>query len=271
MKRLADLHMHSYYSDGLLPPEALAEQAKAAGCEVLSLTDHDTLAGVRQMNEAAARLRLTNISGIEISTFLRCEAHILGYNVNIDDPVFVGFVKELEQGRRERAYKILERLRGYRIDIDPDYFCGKVRGELSRSHIAQAMVALGYEPDVDTAFKKWMKEGCPGYVPIESRHPKSAIDAVHAAGGVAVLAHPMRLTLDDYDRKDFIRLLAGWGLDGLEAIYKQSSPETVRRFRNIADGLHLFVTCGADYHGGRGAITARPLPQSAARALGLDG
>ncbi len=252
-----DLHMHSYYSDGFYSPETVMQKAKTAGCEIVALTDHDTLDGIEEANRAAHKLNIKNVTGVEISTFGGVDAHILGYGFDRFSDEFNSFMNAQKEGRRERAQLLLSRLADHGIKIPIGEFDFAVKREISRAHIAAAIVRLGYEPDFHTAMRKWLYSGAATYVPTRGASPEAAINAIHLAGGLAVLAHPVRLDLDSYERTDFIKRLKAAGLDGIEAVYKRSSRETVKEFRELADRLNLFVTAGADYHGDSGEIIPR--------------
>lgn len=252
-----DLHLHSYYSDGFYSPADVMKKAKDAGCEIAALTDHDTLDGIDEANEAAKALGIKNIAGVEISTYCPTEAHILGYAFDRNNPILKSLVSEQKQKRRARSDQILSRLRSHGIVFEKGCFDFYIKRELSRSHIAVAMVEHGYEPDVPTAFRKWLRSGAPTYVAMSGVEPEVAIEAIHAAGGLAVLAHPVRLDFDGYERRDFIKRLAAAHIDGIEAVYKRSSHETVKELSELAAKLGLFVTAGADYHGDHNEIIAR--------------
>lgn len=263
-----DLHMHSHYSDGMLSPRALMEKAKQAGCDMVALTDHDTVDGVAEATESARALGMENIAGTEISCYAGCKVHILGYGMRCDDPRFLAFLCEQQDKRADRAEKLLENLAKHGMPVPRELLAGSVSREISRVHIAMAMVQLGYERDYYTAFVKWLKSGTPTYAPLNSPAPEVAIEHIHAAGGLAVLAHPVRIDLDPYERTKLIRRLADAGLDGIEAVYKRSSRAAVKGFRELAAKLDLFVTAGADYHGGDNEIIARPLSAALCKRLG---
>lgn len=243
-----DLHMHSKFSDGSFSPEEVLTMAKASGCEVVALCDHDTVAGVRRMNEAAKNAGIINIPAIEMSSYGICETHILGYNVDISNEKFLTVVRELERVREERALRILDKLKNHNIIIDIEYLRTFADYKISRSHIAYAIAALGYEPSSKFAFEKWLKEGAPAYVGVDKLSPREAIAAINVGGGVAVLAHPVRLKLSDPEKAEFIKQLKTDGLSGIEAKYKRSSQDSVRFFSSIAKNLDLFITPGGDFH-----------------------
>lgn len=244
-----DLHTHSYYSDGVYSPAEVVRKAVEAGCDFMALTDHDTVEGVAEADEAAAKEGIYNVHGVELSSYCGMEVHILGYGIDVKDDALLRFLSEQQERRRRRAAKILQKLAEYRMPVPDGYFEGKVRNVISRSHLAKAIADLGYEPDFFTAMRKWLKDGAPTFVPNDGVLPEEAIAAVHAAGGYAVLAHPVRLQAEGFARVAFIERLEKAGLDGIEAVYKHSSPKAVRTLRSIAKRCGLFVTAGADYHG----------------------
>lgn len=262
-----DLHIHSYYSDGIFSPAEVMLRAKAAGCEMVSLTDHDSVDGLCEAREQAEKLGMKFVDGIEFSCYHKMEIHVLGYGMNTDCSEFIEFTEKQQQCRRDRSVKLLGKLAEYGIVIPQSEFEFKVRRGISRSHIALAMVHLGYEPDFYTAMDKWLCYGAPTYVPNIGATPAEAIRVIHAAGGKAVLAHPVRINGEVLDVPEFIRRLAGEGLDGIEAVYKRSSEDEIRKFENLAEELGLFVTAGADFHGGAGGIIPRELDSETTEAL----
>ncbi len=253
-----DLHIHSYYSDGLYSPAEVIKRAAEAGCEVVSLTDHDTFDGVDEANEAAKSLGIKNVTGAEISSYAGTKVHILAYGFSRTDSRFNSFIKEQKKRRRERAEKILAKLSDYGMPVPPSELGSCVSREISRPHIALAMVRLGYEKDFMSAMKKWLLRGAPTYVPASGIEPEVAIQEIRSAGGLSVLAHPVRIELDSYEKTALIKRLAAAGLNGIEAVYKRSSRASVKWFRELARSLGLFVTAGADFHAERNEIIARP-------------
>ncbi len=253
-----DLHIHSYYSDGYCAPAYVMTKAKQAGCEIVSLTDHDTISGMEEARAKALSLGIKFVTGVEISAcYKREEIHVLGYGFDAYSPRFLRFIEGQKQYRRERAARIFAMLARHGIAFAENAFAFDVPREISRSHIADAMVRAGQEPDFETAFAKWLRSTSPTYVPMDSVLPQTAIDEIHAAGGFAVLAHPMRIDLDSYERTALIEKLAAYGLDGLEAVYKHVASATVREYTHLAERLGLFVTAGADFHREPGEILAR--------------
>lgn len=265
-----DLHLHSHYSDGLFSPAEVMRRAYTAGCDIVALTDHDTVDGVREACACATEYGMRNIPAVEISTFDTCEIHILGYGVSLQSSAFSSFIAAQQQRRRERAQKLLDNLALHGITIPPEALQGAVPRPVSRTHIAAAMVRLGYEKDFHEAIRKWLHRGSPTFVPMVGSSPADAVRHIHAAGGAAVLAHPVRMDMDPYERTAYIRRLAAEGLDGIEAVYKRSSRAVVCSFKSLARELGLFVTGGADFHGDSNEIIPRGIDIRFLRKCGIQ-
>jgi predicted metal-dependent phosphoesterase TrpH len=249
-----DLHTHSNRSDGVQDPEALVNAAADAGIRTLSITDHDTLAGLPSARHAARARGVDLIPGLEINSvaddadgFHEGELHLLGYGV---DPDNVGLRAALDiqrQQRRRRFWLIVERLEALGLSVDD-----VVRGmrledddSLGRPTVARAMVRKGYAESVDDAFRRFLSRGQPAYVPRQGLGPKGAVDAITGAGGLAVLAHFSEAAT----RPSVVRDLMALGLGGLEVYYRSFPAEIVEQLERLAATLHLVPTGGSDYHG----------------------
>ncbi len=268
---IADLHNHSYFSDGMLAPTEVARTLKAAGLQAVALSDHDTTAGVAEMTAECDRLGIINISAVEISAYEDCDVHILGYNVDCSDEKLQTFLGGIRASREERIKNMLALLAENGMPLEFSDVKKYVRSSLSRSHVARAMLAAGYETDFRACFDKWINYGSPCYVPNTVLKPEKAIEVIHSAGGKAVLAHPSRLRKKDPEKLTFIDRLAAAGLDGLEAVYKNLPEERVAFFRSAAQKNGLFVTVGGDFHApDRHPIYLRELDSDAAAALKIS-
>lgn len=265
----ADLHMHSYFSDGLLPPETVAELAKAAGAQAVALTDHDTVAGVERMRAACGKSGLVNLTGIEISTHAGCEVHILGYNLDTANAGLAAFLADMAAAKEKRIRAMLDKLAAHGMPLSFEQVKAFAVSSLSRGHVARAMVAAGYAADVGECFEKWLFEGGPCFVSNTQAAPETAIEIIHAAGGVAVLAHPMRMKCPDAQKFALIERLRKAGLDGIEAGYKNMPTEVTAPYSQAARRHGLFITNGGDFHGRNSRIVPRPLESAAVKALGL--
>jgi predicted metal-dependent phosphoesterase TrpH len=268
--RLVDLHTHSNYSDGLLSPAALVEEAVSRGLRVLGLTDHDTVAGIPEAREAGERLGVEVVPGVELSTSLAGGegVHLLGYFVDVENPALLEGLAGYAQARDERMARMLERLRMIGLAIAPaDVQALAGQGTVGRPHLARALIAAGYVASVPEAFDRYIGQGKPAYAPRPRVDPREAIALVRAAGGVPVLAHPF----SPGGVESVLDRLAPAGLAGMEVDYGEYTPRERDVLRAIAARRGLIATGGSDFHGiDRGAgreLGSAPVPMAAVAAL----
>jgi predicted metal-dependent phosphoesterase TrpH len=246
----ADLQLHSTASDGSDEPSEVVRRAHAMGFAAIALTDHDTLGGVPEAVAAAESLGLELIPACEISTLDDNERQVdmLAYGVSADDSSFGHLLHSLRDGRFARAWGMVRKLNEYGHAVDFDRVVEIAGGteNIGRPHVARAMVEAGIVPDVKSAFTPdLILDGGRCYVQRVKVSPAQAIGAIHAAGGVAVAAHPGRTGLSDADVAQF----AAWGLDGIEALYSQHSDAKTAHFTMLAGRHALLITGGSDDHG----------------------
>ncbi len=248
---MVDLHTHSTASDGTLEPAELVRKAMDCGVKALSLTDHDTLSGLKEAAAQASELDMKFIPGIEISAdFSPGTMHMLGYYVDADDSVLKQKLSWLREGRDRRNTLILQMLekQGYPVEMRELEVYAK--GEsVGRPHIARAMVAKGYVGNEEEAFNRFLAKGGPAYANKERMNPTRAMELVIGAGGLPVLAHPQTLDLNSTELTDLLAELKEAGLAGVETYYFSHSEEEMFLYKHIADDLDLIVTGGTDYHG----------------------
>lgn len=246
---MIDLHTHTTASDGQLSPAALVAAAVSAGCGALAVTDHDTVAGVSAARAAAERAGLSFVTGIEMTAVSGgVDVHILGYFFDIDDRPLTAFLRTQRDRRSARVLAIGERLAelGVPIDVTPVLEVPVDTGRsVGRPGVARALVASGHATDIADAFNRFLAEGQPGYVPRVGPEPAEVIARIHAAGGVASLAHPGKLRRDG-----LIGSMIEVGLDALEVFHTDHTVSDVVRYQTLADRHGLAVTGGSDYHGG---------------------
>jgi predicted metal-dependent phosphoesterase TrpH len=259
---VVDLHAHSTRSDGVLAPATLLRDVAAAGVRTFSLTDHDTLAGYRELRDAGAvPPGLTLIPGIEINAVVtrdlglwEWELHILGFGMDPDDEGFEAALVAQRAARRTRFDRTVALLRELGLPIDAQVAALQVGADdaLGRPTIARALIAAGFASSVEDAFSRIIGHGAPGYVRREGLGPEAAIAAIAAAGGIPVLAHfreaPTRLPV--------MRELVAAGLRGLEVYYRTFDAATVEAVGAVARELGLIATGGSDYHGDLGSYAA---------------
>jgi 3',5'-nucleoside bisphosphate phosphatase len=250
-----DLHAHSRRSDGILEPRALVEAAAACGVRVLALSDHDTLAGVRELcSPGQPELPLQLVPAVEINSIARGidglwegELHILGLGVDPANDAFEAALELQRESRLRRFAMVLDRLRDMAMPVDAG--AGALSTEpgssLGRPQIARLLVAAGHAPSVDAAMQSLLARGKPAYVPRQGLGPHDAIAAIRAAGGLPTLAH----FPDAPVRRDLVRRLIDAGLGGIEVHYRHFDAETVARMAHLAADLRLVATGGSDYHG----------------------
>jgi predicted metal-dependent phosphoesterase TrpH len=250
-----DLHTHSCRSDGVLEPRALVAAAAAAGVKILGLTDHDTLAGVRELCAAGADgLPLQLVPGVEINSVAtgiadlwEGELHILGLGVDPDDEAFEAALGRQREGRAHRHSMILARLRelGMPVDAESEHLPSEPGSSLGRPQIARLLVRAGHMPSVDAAMRELLARGKPAYVARQGLGPDEAISAIRAAGGLPTLAH----FADAPMRRNLIAALIDAGLGGLEVHYRRFDAAAVADMAALAAELRLVPTGGSDYHG----------------------
>lgn len=244
----ADLHCHSYYSDGELAPRELARLARESGAEAFALTDHDTMLGTDEAFAAAKEFGIRTVSGVEVSSYYGCNVHVLGYNVDKDSLIFRRFADDMARERKARMMKTLEKFSSVGIEVDYSEIEEFARVNPSRVHIAKVLVKRGYARDLQSAFSTWLKEGASCYVPNDFLTPFDAVDIIRKSGGTAVLAHPMRLKMELGEAEKLVAALKENGLEGMEANYKLLDDNVLKVYRDMADRHGLFITNGGDLH-----------------------
>lgn len=253
-----DLHSHTTRSDGVLTPKELLAAAAAAGVRLLAITDHDTLAGVRELHRShAVPAGIEVLPGIELNSVLQepgelgeGEVHILGLGVDPDDDALEAALARQRDSRRTRFEQMVVRLRELGMPVDAQLEVQPATTDddaLGRPRIARAMIAAGYATSVEDAFRRHLSRGRPAYVPREGLDATDSIRAIRSAGGLASLAH----FAEAAHHMPFLRELIGVGLNGLEVHYRAYDPTTVDLLRSVATHLRLVATGGTDYHGDR--------------------
>jgi 3',5'-nucleoside bisphosphate phosphatase len=254
-----DLHTHTLRSDGVLEPAELVRQAFEAGVRLLAITDHDNLAGYREVRGSPALpAGLELLPGVEINAVVdrgddlwEGELHVLGFGMDPEDDAFEAALAAQRGERRKRFDRILVRLREIGMPVDDQVAQGTVGDDdaLGRPTVARALIRAGYAASVEDAFQRWLAWGMPAYVPRNGLGPVAAISAIRAAGGLAVLAHFREAP----QRAAIMRELVEHGLGGLEVYYRSFDRATVDAVGRVADALGLVRTGGSDYHGDLGS------------------
>ena len=260
MPDVVDLHLHTTASDGALTPPELLERVRAAGLVAFSITDHDTLDGYRETVDLVTENDPELVAGLELSVSIAGDdMHMLAYLFDPDSDEFVKALETFQTERNRRGQRMVEKLNEQGLDLSFDAVVQAAgRAAIGRPHIADAMLANGLIGSFDEAFRKYIGNDCSAYIPKSKISPEEAIDLVHRAGGVAVLAHPYV-----NDMYKHIETLVDLGLDGLEVYHYSHSRQKVGELERMTRRFGLLPTGGSDYHGRQeheSEIGADPVP-----------
>jgi predicted metal-dependent phosphoesterase TrpH len=242
----ADLHFHSRFSDGTYSPEETVAIARRLGFSALALTDHDTVEGCRPAALACAAAAIEFIPGVELTAEHEGnEIHILGYCFDAQNPRLLAELAEFQAVRQNRIREIVARLNQLKVPLRAEavFALANCRAP-GRPHVARALIQAGLVGDFDEAFDRFLKKNRPAWVPKFKMSATDAIQLVHHAGGLAVLAHP------GLNRADEVILeIVAAGLDGIECFHTKHSTAMTERYLEMADRYGLLVTGGSDCHG----------------------
>jgi predicted metal-dependent phosphoesterase TrpH len=257
-----DLQSHSAHSDGALAPADVVAHAAAAGLELMSLTDHDTVDGVEEALAAAREHGLRCSPGAELSSVSGEfeDLHVCGYELRHDDPELRDTLADFRADRGRRIWAMADRLEelGFRLDRSALRAREAAGRPLGRPHLADAVLA---HPDnaarlaaegiegKDTLFPPYLVPGAVAYVARSRPTVEDAIAVIHAAGGVAVWAHPFWDIADRDTVLAAIARFAGAGLDGVEVFYATHDEEQTRTLHAAVAEHGLLATGSADFHG----------------------
>ncbi|MCW2928029.1 MAG: hypothetical protein JWM86_1997 [Thermoleophilia bacterium] len=247
-----DLHTHSTASDGTLPPREVVALAAERGLAGIALTDHDTVDGLAEATGMAEALGIRCIPGVELSCHSPTarEAHVLGYFVDPEDEGLQRMFAEMRAQRDERASAIVSRIHELTGLLTMEDVLAQSKGAPpGRPHIARAMVRAGIITELEQAFTEdWLEPSGRAFVARDGMSVERGIEAIHAAGGVAVFAHPGARARSGL-REEAVRHAATLGLDGIEVDHPGHDGEVVRRCAELATELKLVQTAGSDDHG----------------------
>jgi predicted metal-dependent phosphoesterase TrpH len=246
---LIDLHTHTTASDGRCSPQELVARAAAAGVTVLAVTDHDTVDACEEVAGCCSAARLDFVPGIEITAVRRGgDVHVLGYFVDVASGDLHTFLAAQRSGRVDRVRRIIERLKTLGITLDADAIVRPAienpRRSAGRPWIARALVVDGHVTTTEEAFERWLGRGRPAFVARPGAPPEEVIARIHAARGLASLAHPALLGDDSV-----IPPLVRAGLDAIEAYHSKHDADATKRYLATAAALGIAVSGGSDFHG----------------------
>lgn len=258
-----DMHVHTTASDGIWSPSEIVRRAKECGLTGLAISDHDTLDGLAEAAAAARELGVRLIYGVEMSTDVQAgpdedsayEVHMLGYFPGPELPgaALAERLREQQRHRWQRGLKMMAKLAELGMPLDDSFLQDYANGgSIGRGLLARKVVEAGYATEREEVFTKWLGIGRPAYVSHHPFTPFEALELIHAAGGTAVMAHPVQAGHDEIVSK-----LAAAGLDGLECRHPdQPAGALQQHYLQMAAGLHLAVSGGSDCHdGGLGDYT----------------
>jgi predicted metal-dependent phosphoesterase TrpH len=248
MEPIADLHLHSVYSDGKLTPEELFIKAKDRGISAISITDHDSIDGNIIALDLAKKYDIDFLTGVEFSCYDDGqEYHILAYGLDVFNEHLRLRLGEFQEARYKRAEIIHQKLLSLGLNIEFDLIVEKAgKAPISRPHIATALLELGIVKHYKEAFAKLIGDGCPAYEPKIHFSVDKAIQLINECGGVAVLAHPGHMV-----NQSTLYKIIKFGLDGIEVIHPIHNSYLQRYYHSIASQYWLLETGGSDYHGSR--------------------
>jgi hypothetical protein len=270
-----DLQSHSTRSDGALEPAAVVAAAAQAGVRLLALTDHDTLAGVSEALQAATEHGIVVVPAIEISAIdgggedgTARELHILGYLVDHTDPHFTATLTGFLSDREQRTLRMAEQLRALDIELDARAIDARVSaGEpIGRPHLAEAALShpanasrLQEEQidDIGSFIRAYLIEGRPAFCLRVTPTVQEAIEAIHAAGGVAIWAHPFWDIAEEPEVLATVDRFRALGIDGVEAFYVTHTREQTELLARRCSELNMLSTGSADFHGPENRLFSR--------------
>jgi predicted metal-dependent phosphoesterase TrpH len=247
----ADLHNHSYYSDGVFSPTEVVRLADEADCNLFALTDHDTTDGLAEAQQMADELSVNLVSGVEISALWRnMTIHIVGLGIDINNDILQKGLNYNQRLREERAEKIALGLRraGITDALEKTQELSKT-DMITRTHFAQMLIREGYCKDMKSVFRRFLTGKKPGASRVEWRSFDEVVGWIHAAGGLAVIAHPFRYRMTQTKIKNmFLNFKEVLG-DGVEVVTATSTAEEITLSNRWAKEYKLLSSCGSDYHG----------------------
>ncbi len=244
--KFADLHLHTFFSDGTFTPEELVERASKLGFAAIALTDHDTVEGCERAAAACAVANIEFITGTELTAeHADTEVHILAYFVDTQNEPLLTRIAGFQSVRQNRIREMVAALNKLGIPLKAESVFALANCKSpGRPHVARALVKEKLIGNLDEAFERYLKKGRPAWIPKTKMSALESVELIHQAGGLAVMAHPGLNRTDE-----IIPDLVAAGLDGIECFHTKHSTAMAERYLEIAEKYHLLVTGGSDCHG----------------------
>lgn len=249
----ADLHLHTYYSDGLMSPADVVREAENNGVQLISITDHDCMLAYPEVFAIAEKAGVKVVAGIEVSAYFGdVKIHTLGYNIDPNCQTFKDFYKELFEGSLKRADDIISKLNKNGVSVTLEEICASRFSLLSPvhgMHIARTCAKKGYGGGNEfTFYNKYLAWGNCAYSGICRPSPEKTVEIISACGGFSSLAHPGRIDMSAEELKDLVKKLTNCGLGGIEAVYSAHTVTETAYYKEMARTFGLTVTGGSDTH-----------------------
>lgn len=249
--RVVDLHIHTVFSDGLFTPEQVVIEAQRLGLSAIAITDHDSVDGIDRAKAQGKKAGIEIVPGAEMSCNVNgTDVHILGYYLDYQSETVLDFFARVRTSRLQRAERMVAKLNElslghWRVSLERIKELAGA-GAVGRPHVAQAMLEAGAVTSINEAFERYIGYDGPAYFPKMRLTPLAAIDFIHRAGGLAVIAHPAT-----YGNDSLLYTAIAAGVDGIEVWHPEHNQRAVDHYLEMAEKNRLLVTGGSDCHGGR--------------------
>jgi len=242
-----DLHTHTNYSDGIFTPAELVEKAHKRGLDIISITDHDSINGIKEAVECAKDFGIEIIPGMEISTDVdEKEVHLLAYFIDIENEELLKYLSFFRDERMHRAKRMVQKLRELGLKITMDDVIDRAKNcAIGRPHIAYTMIELGLIKNYNEAFEKYIGDYGPAFERKIHVSSQSALKLISDAGGLSFIAHP------GYMKENLLLNLIKAGIDGIECTHPSHNENQVQFYRGIVNQYCLLESGGSDFHGGK--------------------
>jgi predicted metal-dependent phosphoesterase TrpH len=244
--KFADLHLHTFFSDGTFSPEELVGHGARLGFAAMALTDHDSVEGCARMTVACEAVGIEFIPGTELTAEIDdTELHLLGYFLDTQNEKLLTEISKFQIVRQNRIHEMVAAINklGVPLTAETVFALANCKSP-GRPHVARALVKAGLVANLDEAFERFLKKGRPAWVPKAKMSALEGMELIHQAGGLAVMAHPGLNRTDE-----IIPALVDAGMDGIECFHTKHSTATSERYLQIAEKYNLLVTGGSDCHG----------------------